>query len=450
MHSSNEHRNFISAGNEHSNSNSVNTGFNKASNLEGEVCDMVVCENKEGETLHSGHIPDILFNSERIEGDDKTSITGVRAGLTAEEMLDSIQLSDEEEGEDNNLYNVKMTPSNYHHEMKKITELYEEDDGTVSKYTGTRNEIEERKEIPLPFDLSEGDVLMEAGMVDDLIGDNVIIRANVLNGILDLDNILFNDNKLPVGYLDDVIGKVESPIYIVKFFPNYDESKRQGLSLVPGKSLYFAKDKGKQIVTNVLLRHRGCDASNAFDEEIAKDEMEFSDDEEEAARKAMRKRERLMANSMNKDNSISGGISSNMFEKKTKKQKVSQDYLPQYDQTSSGNPYLSNEYKLGGENNANNLPSMNMNMNMNMSMNNPMMYNFQQMMNSNMNQQSQMNMNMNYFQMLNSMMTMTGMNTNPHQNANNLHSSMSNQNNLQNLFRPMNPFQHPNHNNLKK
>jgi rRNA processing protein Gar1 len=141
----------------------------------------------------------------------------------------------------------------------------------------------------VPFDLTSEDVLVEAGMIEDVFEDKVIMRANIFNGILDLDNILFNENKFPVGYLDDVIGKVESPYYVIRFFPNYTQESREKMNLLSGKSIFFVKSRSKQIVPGYLMRHKGCDASNAFDEEIHDDEMEFSDDEEEVKFKSRKK-----------------------------------------------------------------------------------------------------------------------------------------------------------------
>jgi len=79
--------------------------------------------------------------------------------------------------------------------------------------------------------------------------------------------------------MDDVIGQIESPFYVGRIFPNLDLEK---INVLKGATIYYAKTKGKIINKNILKNFRGCDASNAFDEELPEEEMEFSDDEKES------------------------------------------------------------------------------------------------------------------------------------------------------------------------
>ena len=58
-----------------------------------------------------------------------------------------------------------------------------------------------------------------------------------------------------------------------------------------GCDLYLVKRTLKLINNRLdqLLQSKGCDASNMFDEELAPEEQEFSDDEDEKEQKKLRK-----------------------------------------------------------------------------------------------------------------------------------------------------------------
>jgi rRNA processing protein Gar1 len=254
--------------------------------------------------------------------------------------------------------------------------------------------------------------------------------VNTLNGILDLDNIIFNENKIAVGYLDDVIGKVDSPCYIIKLFPDLQPSS---INLVSGKSVFFVKTKGKQITPSVLMKKRGCDASNAFDEEVAEDEIEFSDDEEEAARKAMKK------NKFKEDTNSFGNLFVDNFCKPIKKQKLevhdSQNNLYNPGLTHKvnrnnnqiGNSFYSSEYKLNNNNYTQNANYHTMNQGMN-SINNMNIYQSTQNFNNMMNLMMMNNLGYNQNNL--------GLNQNNY--------TQHNQNLFSNLnFLPINPFQPP-------
>jgi len=204
--------------------------------------------------------------------------------LYSDKLLDEINLSDEEEIKqtigNNNLQNEgRMADAEYNHQMDKINEFYDEfADGSMNKYTGTKNELEERVNIPVPFEIDSNTVFSEAGIVDSIFeNDKILLKPILQNGILDLDNIIWNSNHIAVGYLDDVIGKIVEPVYVVKFFPNLTDKNL----VLQGEPLFYVKDKAQKVEKKELLRRKGCDASNAFDEEVSDSGREFSDDEEE-------------------------------------------------------------------------------------------------------------------------------------------------------------------------
>ena len=53
--------------------------------------------------------------------------------------------------------------------------------------------------------------------------------------------------------------------------------------------LFIVKDQISKIDNKEILRKKGCDASNAFDEEVSGSDKEFSDDEKEYEYKQVNK-----------------------------------------------------------------------------------------------------------------------------------------------------------------
>jgi rRNA processing protein Gar1 len=277
----NEYRLYITTSDEHTNRDSLNQNNLQTEYMEHKILPMVNRESEGEQTISSGYPSYSLPNNQDIELIDTEGMIGITTDTrtikqSAEEMLDDVTFSDEEMDIPNN----NLTNEAYNNEMKKVTELYEETDATLNKYTGTKHEAEETREIPEVFEIEAGQTMNDCGFVDDVVEDKVIVKVNLYNGILDLDNILFTANKIPFGYIDDVIGKVEEPYYVIKFFPNFSDKS----IVCKGHSIYYINQKAKTIQTRQLSR-KGCDASNAFDEEVSEDEVEFSDDDQEVERK---------------------------------------------------------------------------------------------------------------------------------------------------------------------
>ena len=42
---------------------------------------------------------------------------------------------------------------------------------------------------------------------------------NNISKVLNLDNIIFLQNRQYIGFIDDVVGKIDSPIYVIKIYP---------------------------------------------------------------------------------------------------------------------------------------------------------------------------------------------------------------------------------------
>ena len=217
-----------------------------------------------------------------------------------DKMMDEISFSDSEEEDQKEKKDFILDDKTYSSEKSKLNKLYEQnqeegiDDGTMNKYTGTRHEIineKERKDYPIPFEVTNEDKFEECGIVKNIIENEILmtgINNNVLK-VLNLDNIIFLPNKKYIGFIDDVIGQIDNPVYAIKIYPNIIEEKIIE-KINPGDKLFFCSNKAN-VINAIELKNKskGCDASNAFDEEVSEDERDYSDDEEEVKAKVRRK-----------------------------------------------------------------------------------------------------------------------------------------------------------------
>jgi len=234
-----------------------------------------------------------------------------------DKMMDEIDFSDSDDDEKKEKKEFILDDKTYTSEMSKINKLYEQnqeegvDDGTMNKYTGTRHEIineKERKDYPPPFEVTIEDKFEECGTVKNVIENEILmtcINNNVLK-VLNLDNIIFLSDKTCIGFIDDVIGQINNPVYAIKLYPNIIEQKIiEKINI--GDKLFFCSNRAN-VINAIELKNKskGCDASNAFDEEVSEDEQDYSDDEEEVQAKIRKKN-----NKKNKKKKIDESININ-------------------------------------------------------------------------------------------------------------------------------------------
>ena len=216
-----------------------------------------------------------------------------------DKLMDEINFSDDEDEENNNPKFI-LNQNNYNNEMSKINKLYEQngeegvDEGTMNTYTGTRHEIInelERKDYPIPYSITDNDKFEECGKIKNIVENKILMESinNNLSKILNLDNIIFLSNKQHIGFIDDVIGQIDNPVYVIKIYPKLIEEKILEKIKIDDK-LYYCSNKINVInAIELKNKNKGCDASNAFDEEVSENEKDYSDDEEEVNAKIKRK-----------------------------------------------------------------------------------------------------------------------------------------------------------------
>uniref|UniRef100_H2YHP1 H/ACA ribonucleoprotein complex subunit n=1 Tax=Ciona savignyi TaxID=51511 RepID=H2YHP1_CIOSA len=108
----------------------------------------------------------------------------------------------------------------------------------------------------------------------------VVVKASVGKPALNLDSVLFLEDKSFLGRVYETFGPVPAPYYVVCF---NETEKTSELSLE--QKIYFApdiKDYTSFILTAQLTQAKGSDASWKDDREPSSPQLiEFSDDEEE-------------------------------------------------------------------------------------------------------------------------------------------------------------------------
>jgi hypothetical protein len=115
--------------------------------------------------------------------------------------------------------------------------------------------------------------------------------------IYDLDNIVCfpqEDEAYPkviIGFISDVVGPVSMPLYSVVIYKSFLEECTEDLKFLKGKQVCLVSKCLKTITSQLtsLMKKKGCDASNVYDEEQGSDPEYFSDDEQERAFKLKKK-----------------------------------------------------------------------------------------------------------------------------------------------------------------
>jgi len=136
--------------------------------------------------------------------------------------------------------------------------------------------------------------MVEIGTVLSIVDDKLIVathneaREEDKRLIVDLDNMIFDETKQLIGLVDDVFGNIKSPFYAVTmdvFLKELVKSK----TIAIGNRMYMIEGFNKILMKaqlEFMMKQKGCDASNRFDEEVLMDnEREFSDDELESRSK---------------------------------------------------------------------------------------------------------------------------------------------------------------------
>ncbi|WPK27103.1 hypothetical protein PUMCH_004476 [Australozyma saopauloensis] len=180
-----------------------------------------------------------------------------------------------------------------------------EEEDTVTGPIISKNEIkEEAPTLPDDYEVPANAPLEYVGDVIGLVEQSVIIRANTSGEfrVLKENSILCFEDRLLLGPLYEVFGRLQAPNYRVKF--NSDEELQKHKDKKKCKVFYVVPES-QFVYTDSIKKLKGTDASNCHDEELPEEEQDFSDDEREleAKQAKLRKKKQNKAASLEKGES---------------------------------------------------------------------------------------------------------------------------------------------------
>jgi H/ACA ribonucleoprotein complex non-core subunit NAF1 len=152
----------------------------------------------------------------------------------------------------------------------------------------TKNESNERP-LPKPTVTITPEMRIEpVGKITSIVENILVIKSSAAGEVqvLDTGSVLCKEDRSIIAALSDTIGSVRDPAYAV-VFESEEEIKELGLSM--GMTIFYSVQHANYVFTKDLKAMKGSDASNINDEEVAGDELEFSDDEKEQEYKRNRK-----------------------------------------------------------------------------------------------------------------------------------------------------------------
>ncbi|PPR01918.1 hypothetical protein CVT24_001257, partial [Panaeolus cyanescens] len=235
----------------------------------------------------------LIFSVKRLSGQPPSPTDSSSSDESSSDDEDSSSSSDDDP--DNEPDNTKTA----------LQDMADDDEDPVpaassTSYFQTKHEISDAEAAVVVPDIQtvgEDEVLEKVGEIMNVVGNVVIIRGVPSSDLsrgsekaLDSDTLLVFDDRNVLGYIYETFGPTAQPLYQVKFnnttFPLNPEI------VVPGREVYHVPARSKFVFVNQIKAYKGSDASNVHDEEVADDEIEFSDDEKEAEYKSRLKRKR--------------------------------------------------------------------------------------------------------------------------------------------------------------
>jgi H/ACA ribonucleoprotein complex non-core subunit NAF1 len=169
----------------------------------------------------------------------------------------------------------------------------DDEDGEKSKSKGNyqpRTTNEKPEEVfPKPdVEITPDMKITFLGAVERIV-ENLLLIKGVTPGeyqVIESGSVLCTEDRKVIGAVAETFGRVQEPMYSVMFTTSEDITAA-GLEF--GTKLFYVDSHSTFVFTQPLRNLKGTDASNIHDEEVAEDELEFSDDEVEAEYKRQKK-----------------------------------------------------------------------------------------------------------------------------------------------------------------
>ncbi|KAA1468127.1 NAF1-domain-containing protein [Dentipellis sp. KUC8613] len=182
---------------------------------------------------------------------------------------------------------------------RKQVEDEDDEDGEPSSTAilRTKNELLEGDIIvPQISEVGPDEQLEKVGEIMSIIDKVAIVKGHASQAqnrasekALDSETLLVFEDRKVLGHVFETFGPTYQPLYQIKFTNDFPLNPDQ---VIIGREVFHVPQRSNFVFLSELKRIKGSDASNVHDEEPAEYELEFSDDEEEAAYKARMKQRR--------------------------------------------------------------------------------------------------------------------------------------------------------------
>ncbi|KAG1757215.1 Gar1/Naf1 RNA binding region-domain-containing protein [Suillus lakei] len=239
-----------------------------------------------------------------VPDEEPSNLTPVLPGSPESDLSsDSDSSSDSESESDEDETAVKSGDKNALNPRKPQIDVDDDEESgatAVASYVQTKNEIVETDIIvPSVSTVGPEEVLEKVGEVMNIIGNVVIVKGLPADSsraasekALDVETLLVFDDRKVLGHVYETFGPTSQPLYQIKFNQSYPVDTEK---IRVAREVYHIPQRSNFVFMEYLKKLRGSDASNIHDEEPGEEEMEFSDDEQEAAFKQARKKKRSMS-----------------------------------------------------------------------------------------------------------------------------------------------------------
>lgn len=156
----------------------------------------------------------------------------------------------------------------------------------------TKNEVPEEV-IPKPDVVITPEMpIQELGLVEAIVENILLVKARISGEyrVLESGSVLCLIDRSVIGVVAETLGRVQQPLYSIRF-TNPSEMAQAGLAV--GVAVFYSEQHSTYVFTQALKAYKGSDASNMHDEEVAEEEVEFSDDEAEMEHKRRLKQRKM-------------------------------------------------------------------------------------------------------------------------------------------------------------
>ncbi|KAG7665777.1 uncharacterized protein J8A68_000602 [[Candida] subhashii] len=165
----------------------------------------------------------------------------------------------------------------------------EEDEVNEGPIKSTNEIVEKAPVLPEDYSIPENSPIEDIGEVIGLVENSIIIKAKTSGEfrVLQEGSVFCFEDRTVIGPLFEIFGRVQQPVYSVKFNSKEEFEKFAGCK---GKRVFYVVPDSQFLYTDSIKNLKGTDASNCHDEELPIEEQEFSDDERELDAKQARKK----------------------------------------------------------------------------------------------------------------------------------------------------------------